>query len=91
MNTLDTVRIARRTVVVPERIDYPQIRLDAGELAAGDTIVLTVDTYDSKGKKKATSAEKVALKEFPVGMAVVGLAKLTLIEQPRNEQPVREE
>jgi len=88
MNTLDTVRIAQRTVIVPERIDYPQIRLDAGELASGDTIVLSVTTYDGRGKEKATSAEKVALKEFPAGMSVIGLAKLTLIEQPIIEQHV---
>ena len=86
MNIYDNKKIAARVITVPERIEYPQIRMsvEPGTIQAGDVVALTLTVHDSRGVEKYSTGEKVRLKEFPAdkGIGVAGVAKLTLTEQP---------
>ena len=84
-NVLNTVKIQANTITIPERIEYPQIRLtiDPNIISANDIVALTVSVYDSTGVEKYNDGYKVRLNEFPTSknIGVGGVAKLTLMEQ----------
>ena len=86
MNIIDNVKIAEQIITVPERIDYPQIRLTIGadKIQVNDIVALVVTVYNDKGVEKYTIGKKIRFKEFPSnkGIGVVGVAKLTVAEQP---------
>jgi len=86
MNITDNVKISEKMVIIPEYIEYPQIRfsVEPGTIQAGDVVTLTLAVHDSKGAEKYSTGEKIRLKEFPTdkGIGVAGVAKLTLTEQP---------
>jgi len=86
MNIVESIKHAEKQIVIPERIEYPAIRLiiEPEVLVKGDTVMLNVVVYDSKGNEKVNNAEKLYLKEYNTSedIALVGIAKLTIVEQP---------
>ena len=51
---LTTEIIPEETIVVPSRINYPDVRkaLDSGTLVAGDVVVLSIQIFDQDGNDK---------------------------------------
>ena len=49
-----TVVVPEQTVILPERIEYPELKraLDPGTLAEGDTIIVSVQVFDVDGNEK---------------------------------------
>ena len=86
MNITDNVKISEKMVIIPEYIEYPQIRMyvEPGTIQTGDVVVLTLAVHDSKGTEKYSTGEKIRLKEFPADkeIGIAAIAKLTLTEQP---------
>ena len=60
MNIYDNVKIAARVITVPERIEYPQIRMsvEPGTIQAGDVVALTLTVHDSKGTENIQPVKK---------------------------------
>jgi hypothetical protein len=90
-------RIPEETIVVPERIIYPDLRkaFDPGTFESGDVVVVSIQVYDRDGKEKIIndSVFKMPLDNYTKDRTkeVLGVIYFNFVESNRQIQESKEE
>jgi hypothetical protein len=85
---LETNKTLEKTIVVPEHVSYPEIRLQVDDLQKGDKISIKVTVKDKDNGTKTEDNHKITLREFPDDpMTVVARININLSETIKYVAP----
>jgi hypothetical protein len=84
MAVYPTVVVPEKTLVIPEHVQYPSIRIEVpqGQIIHTDVVRLLVTVEDDRGTEKTRYEDKVIFTAYPkdVKLDVIGVAKLNFVE-----------
>lgn len=89
-----TIDVPEKTLVIPEHVQYPSIRIQIpeGQILQKDVTRLVITVEDERGTEKARYEDKVIFTAYPkdVKLDVIGVAKLNFVEAVKAASEITE-
>lgn len=78
----DNVKKPAKTIVIPEHVEYPDVRIQLNDetLEKNDTIIVNIRIVRRNGTEKFNQTEEISLVEFPKSKKLLGRLAFNLVE-----------